>query len=124
MSENERVGSNGELLIWPQPPLWEVCPTKLAHRTNVKLVRNTHLKASINNKECLMFVDSGTSTCLFRYERARDLGILEYSVKEKTVEIDMWDSLERFTLIEVKDVPVTIKGGPTFLLSGEVYKEG
>lgn len=115
--------ASNELRLYPHPNLTKASDPshQLSSLHPVQMIDAHLLHVTIRGVDTVMYVDNGCTSCFIRYERAQQLGILRYSVDRMQVQLFMWSHVQVFHMYVVKGVPVQIKGGPLFLLSGLVF---
>lgn len=64
------------IVLQPQPHLTDEPTPELQHLAPVHLEGHNLLPARINNVDCTLYVDSGSTSCFMKYEVAKALGLV------------------------------------------------
>lgn len=98
--------------------------THLWNQRSVNTVEDDMLEVVVNGHHTFAFLDTGCTSCVISFEKASEMGLLQYEVGMTQKTFFLWSDVQTFDLIVVKNVPVEIRGGPRFLLTALVFLPG
>lgn len=89
----------------------EPCPVRvkapdLSQMLSVFLQDHNLVPVTINNKPCVMYVDSGVTHGMMHYSMARSLMLMDKVVKTRQANIETWTGIESITAYDLQNILV------------------